>query len=562
MAVVTPDRGAPPDDRGSRRRRRWTARDHIVAAVLFAGFLVAYLPFRADFLVNWDSVNYALGIEHFDLEHHQPHPPGYLGYVALGRVFAFVADDVNAGLTLLSATTGAAAPVLLYGLAQRLTTRRGALIAAVLFATSPLVAYYSLVALTYLPEAVVALAFAWTAHAARTERSWRALAAASLLLAVAGALRQTTLVLLLPLWAWAMWPFPWRHRAQAAVVAGLGVLAWLVPLLVLAGGLGRYLELSSDLASLAGGQTWALSLNLGGLATNLQYVVVGLVIGLHVAVVVAALVSWSRRRAAAAGEGIGGSAPRAASSWVATTSRADRTFAALWVLPALTTFVFVHTGQLGYVLLVLPLGFLWCGAVLDRWLLRRPTSPRVAHLPAVAMVVGLVAINVAGGAVAARVVGALPETSLGRTVGELDVAASDAYWGDLTEAAGAYDAETTVVLSTLGRQGTFRHLGYYLRDHRVYALGRDPDGEPGHLFTAIDGTTDYTVAAVDSPRPTLELPEGTRTVLVTDPSILDVLVDLDRQDDIDLAEGQRLVAVDAPADGTLTFDDPELDEND
>jgi hypothetical protein len=132
------------------------ASDRAVVTALFVGFFVVRLPFRAKFLVNWDAVNFALGItESFNLQHHQPHPPGYIGYVAVGRGLAWLTGEANAGLTLMSVIAGAVAPASLYLLARRFVDRRPALIAALLFGTAPLVWYYSVVALTYIVAAAV-----------------------------------------------------------------------------------------------------------------------------------------------------------------------------------------------------------------------------------------------------------------------------------------------------------------------------------------------------------------------------------------------------------------------
>src|SRR3954470_24754253 len=55
---------------------------YAIAAVYFA----AHLPFLAPSLEDIDSINFALGLRHFDVALHQPHPPGYPIYMALGRV--------------------------------------------------------------------------------------------------------------------------------------------------------------------------------------------------------------------------------------------------------------------------------------------------------------------------------------------------------------------------------------------------------------------------------------------------------------------------------------------
>src|SRR5262249_8724506 len=49
-------------------------------------YLAAHLPFLAPSLEDIDSINFALGLRHFDPALHQPHPPGYPIYMLLGHV--------------------------------------------------------------------------------------------------------------------------------------------------------------------------------------------------------------------------------------------------------------------------------------------------------------------------------------------------------------------------------------------------------------------------------------------------------------------------------------------
>src|SRR6188474_3661952 len=49
-------------------------------------YLAAHLPFLAPSLEDIDSINFALGLRHFDPALHQPHPPGYPLYIGLGHL--------------------------------------------------------------------------------------------------------------------------------------------------------------------------------------------------------------------------------------------------------------------------------------------------------------------------------------------------------------------------------------------------------------------------------------------------------------------------------------------
>ena len=48
-------------------------------------FLALHLPFLPASLEDLDSINFALGVRDFDVARHQPHPPGYPVYIAVGE---------------------------------------------------------------------------------------------------------------------------------------------------------------------------------------------------------------------------------------------------------------------------------------------------------------------------------------------------------------------------------------------------------------------------------------------------------------------------------------------
>ncbi len=60
---------------------QWTGPVFLLCSVIY------YLT-RSPALDEWDSVNFALGVGDFDLWRHQPHPPGYPVYIALGWLFS------------------------------------------------------------------------------------------------------------------------------------------------------------------------------------------------------------------------------------------------------------------------------------------------------------------------------------------------------------------------------------------------------------------------------------------------------------------------------------------
>lgn len=490
-------------------------------ALLSVGFLALHLPFRASYLVNWDAVNFALGAENFDLEHHQPHPPGYLGYVLLARILAPLVGGPSDALVVLSVVAGSLAPGAFFLLAVRFASTRWALISAILFGTAPLVWYYGVVPLSYMPAATVMLFFAGAAHRARRDRSVAHLWAAAVLLAVLGALRQTDMVLLAPLFAFAALAFPPPVRWRAAALAGTLCILWLVPLLWLAGGPARYLDASAELAVLAGDGTWLLAFDPVGLSRNLALVTVGLLVGL---VGTAPFLSSLARRG---------------SRFLAGLAPDDRRFLVLWALPAILTFLLIHTGQLGYVLLFLPVLYLVLAGSMTRTgdepaagarKVARGLGAGGRHLPRIAMALAVnlaVFVAVPGelSAVGHRAIepkagqGPAPEQALAAELLRYDVRALDRYWSSVIDTVEDYEPETTALLAVPNSSGSFRHLTYYLPEFTTYGLGYDRHGRFGLLFRGGEDGSDYTIGGLRRAQTRFQLRAGVRDVFVFDPAI-------------------------------------------
>lgn len=537
-------------------RARWTALG------LFVLFLLVRIPTLTRFSVNWDAVNFALGIHQFDLVHHQPHPPGYIGFVAIGRLVTNVTGDPHTALTLISLVAGAILPAAFYLLARRMMPGRGALLAAVLLGSSPVVWYYSVVALTYIAAAAVTVVLVWACYLARHERSVGHLFGAAVLLSLLGAIRQTDLVLMLPVFVWALAPFAARVRWRVLAVLGVATAVWAVPLVWMAGGPVAYLRLAMDLARLAGGSTWIGSFNPVGLLQNVSYVLGGLLVGLNLSLVAVPFALRYRIR-----------------PWSAI-SGADRGMLVRWLVPAIVVYLFLHTGQLGYVLLLLPAGFLVAGVVFGHaWReveRRRAASARRGvvrwGLRVATGLTLLVGLNAAGFFVLPNAALALlgpgadgsafevaesfvdSRSDVHARTRQYHLRANDAYWRELTGYVRPFDSETTAVLSLPANNGSFRHLAYYLPDFRVYGLGKDRDGSFGHLFTARDRQIDYRVESLEHARGALTLPDDVETLIVPDGGIQERLDPRLGRHIIRLSSGPAVLLVHVDAGSRLVFD--------
>src|ERR1700694_4640923 len=112
---------------------------YVVAATLGLAVIATRLPLAGRYLFDWDSLQFALGMQRFNLATHRPHPPGYVGYVFLGRLLAGIfGGDANLGLVALSILAEALSVVAIFLVARHLLGQFAGLAAAVLLLTSPL----------------------------------------------------------------------------------------------------------------------------------------------------------------------------------------------------------------------------------------------------------------------------------------------------------------------------------------------------------------------------------------------------------------------------------------
>ena len=502
-------------------RERADRIDYALAAALSLLTILSRLPYRARMLYNWDAVQFALALHEYDVVKHQPHPPGYILYVALGRLVHAWTGDAAAAYVLLAVAFSGAVTFVVYLLARAVYDRPTALTAATLLAVSPLFWFYGAVGLSYAGEALMASLVAYFAfRTMRGSESDAWLAAGSL--GLAGGLRQSLLVLMLPLWlvSIALGARRMRVIVVSAAVFALAVLVWFVPMIALTGGLARYLDASRELADTVVRPTTILGGPLEVTLRMSRYLLESVLVALGPLAGAVLLLPWYVRR-----HGWG------RREW----------FLLVWTVPPVLVYTLVHFGQAGYVLTFLPALVILLAHVLLTALAgvgqRVPSSRLRAALAATAVTL----IVLANGAffVSAR---PLPRDFDTRKPPWWQTAEHDAFdWIFSRTAAalrqheevmatfvaairGLYPAEDTVIVTELGNTRSYpwlRHAMFYLPGYTVYEL-RVGDTTPGyyaprlasamtplaHSHVELPATVKRIVWFVDHWSPATERPAG------------------------------------------------------
>jgi hypothetical protein len=318
--------------------------DLIISAILVALIAITRIPFVSKYLYEWDAVNYALGFEKFDIVHHQPHPPGYIFYVGLGKVLNTFFNDPNNTMIFISIMFSIFTVILLYFLVKQMFSRQLAVIASLLLVFNPLFWYYGEIATIYPSEAFFAVLIAYMSYQVFRGKD-NFFYPSIMILGLAGGFRQDLLIFMFPLWLFCTFynKRDSKRLLKATIVLIPSILIWFVPTIIFSGGYGQYSAASATLyhmafprSSILFGST--LTNQLSDIASYFDWTVLGLT---YTGIVIIALFNKY------AGKGL--------LHVFRQNIRDPRViFITLWILIPSIIYLLVHIAKPGYVLVYLP----------------------------------------------------------------------------------------------------------------------------------------------------------------------------------------------------------------
>ncbi|MDD3926943.1 MAG: DUF2723 domain-containing protein [bacterium] len=418
-------------------------KDGRLAGLLFVLTLAMRGPFISTVLYHWDSVQFAMGMIQYNVALHQPHPPGYILYVALGWVFNRFIGDANLSMVSISLLFSALFTVAIFYLGRTIYSQKVGLIAAVLVLFSPSAWFHGEVALSYIVEAFMVTVIAWLAYGAAPGDK-RRLLLLTLLLGLTAGIRQNTGLFLLPLWVWALWRTAFADgRLKVAVVAVNAALlamvaaAWAIPMIKLSGGVGAYLQ-SMSFALNYGGVvrgTSVIDQGFSAVKRNVLFQENYIYSGLHIGMAFL----FGGLLFPLTGKGC---------------NRHNLAFYVLWILPSVLFYSLIHVNRPGHIFTYLP-ALLLLTAVsvwrLSDWL----GSRRIVVFSVLAV------YCLAGAGLFFR--GQQETSLLSLRRHQMRLERAFGYVRDETEPA------STLILA----KGSYRHAQYYLGDYQVIpAYGR------------------------------------------------------------------------------------------
>lgn len=451
--------------------RLWT-NDWVMAGSLMLLGLITRLPFLSHVLYHWDSVNFAFAMQDFNLAKDQPQPPGYIIYVELTRLVDTFFHDAQSTLVAISVGASVLSLAAIYFFGKAVFNRQVGLVAALFLTFSPLYWFYGEIALPHPVDALLVTVSAWWLY--KTMRGdLRYLFPAVAIAAIAGGVRQQTLVFLAPLILFSLRKVGWKNLALAGALGAVICLAWFLPLISLSGGLSSYLQVmnafsarfQSTTSLFMGAGLWGLTRNVTKLTlyTLYSWSVFALPLVIYA-------FQFVRRRGKIQ-------------------SLEKLIFFTLWIAPALIFYTIIHMGQQGLVFVYLPALLVISAAALvyllesrRRWLFM--------------VTAGLVLIN-------ASIFLFLPEYPLGpngqRLLTRATIVNSDNYFqGRFNEIESSFSPGNSVIIAS-----NWHHLDYYLPQYTrlPFTLGAkwevdqgQPDNSPQNNLDATPAQMGFNLA--------------------------------------------------------------------
>jgi hypothetical protein len=213
-------------------------------AVFFLLFFLAGIFSRAllaskDF-THLDSILYSIGTFDYSLKDGTPPSPGYFIYIMSGRLLNMFTHDPQTSLIFISIFYSGLIAGALYYFGTLLKGHKEGAVSAVLFLTSPLFWYKGITIFGYLNSGFFILLTALFSYLIISGRKglgfWLSLSFGILL-----GVRPQELIVMLPLFIYALFHMKPREAAYSLLTLLTACLLWLIPLVLMSGGINEYL---------------------------------------------------------------------------------------------------------------------------------------------------------------------------------------------------------------------------------------------------------------------------------------------------------------------------------
>lgn len=307
--------------------------------------IITRIPFASKYLYEWDSVNYALGFEKYDISQHSPHPPGYIFFIILGKGINIFFNDANTTMIFISIFFSILTVLLIYFLAKQMFSETVAISSALLLIFNPIFWFYGEIANSYTAEAFCAVLIAYLSYQVFKGKE-KFLYLSAVTLGLAGGFRQNIIVFMFPLWLFCSF-YHSHNRSLVKIIKVFAilttsVLVWWVPTLLLTGGYEKYSFLLHELTFRMFKQTSiffgaSISEHIDSIIRFFSWTRIGLLNRLGIIIIVLFFLYRLKTK-----------------NLFELLIHIKSIFFILWITPAFLFYLFIHIPKPGYILTYLP----------------------------------------------------------------------------------------------------------------------------------------------------------------------------------------------------------------
>lgn len=317
--------------------------DILIPLFLAILILVTRIPFMSKFLYEWDSVNYALGFNVYNITQEQPHSPGYFFYIALGKGVNYIFNDPNMSMICLAIVFTIFTVVLIYFMVKELFGIKLSIVAGMLFVFNPLIWFYGDIASIYIFESFFSILIAYTSYKL-FKGDEKFLYISAIALGLAGGFRIDIVEFLIPLWIFCIFYArpPYKKILAGLILFGLSLLLWIIPTAISAGGIEQYMTILKGTSEAANYTSLLFGATLKEQLLNSGACIMWLILGLSIMGTLAILsfLVYPRKELI--------------SKFIFYLKKSVTLFFLLWVGPALIFYLLIYVVKPGYILTCIP----------------------------------------------------------------------------------------------------------------------------------------------------------------------------------------------------------------
>ena len=312
---------------------------------LILGLLVVItrVPFTSKFLYEWDSVNYAMAFENYDILQQQPHPPGYLLYVALGKAVNYIFNDPNTSIICLSIIFSVLTAILIYFMAKEIFSIKIGIISALLLIFNPFIWFYGEIASIYIFEAFFSILIAYSSYKL-FKGNEKFLYVSAFVLGLSGGFRTDIIEFMLPLWIFCVWTArpSYTKLTKGLLTFVFSILLWFIPAVILTGGFEKYIHILRYTSEAASHTSIIFGASITQQILNSGVCIVWSLMGLTLVgtLITALFLTYHRKNLK----------PK----FMIYFKKPLTVFFLLWILPSFLFYLFVYIVKPGYLLTCLP----------------------------------------------------------------------------------------------------------------------------------------------------------------------------------------------------------------